>query len=132
MPGTGELSSLEMVPEAFQQEQPPLQLAIAGVPNVGKSTLVNALLGAERVLTGPEPGLTRDSVRVRIVYEGKPIWLVRPPSSCVSLCKVLKHRHDTVKGVSHPEHSVGGETHLAGEASSPNRCVPRCGMILCV
>eukprot|EP01018_Ginkgo_biloba_P024152 Gb_22088 [translate_table: standard] len=54
----------------------PLQLAIVGRPNVGKSTLLNALLLEERVLTGPEPGLTRDSVRVEFEFEGRKIYLV--------------------------------------------------------
>lgn len=40
----------------------PLKLAIVGRPNAGKSTLINRLLGAERMLTGPEPGITRDAV----------------------------------------------------------------------
>ncbi len=40
----------------------PLRLSIVGRPNAGKSTLVNRLLGEERMLTGPEPGLTRDAV----------------------------------------------------------------------
>ncbi|MBW6397172.1 ribosome biogenesis GTPase Der [Roseomonas sp. HJA6] len=42
----------------------PLRLAIVGRPNAGKSTLLNALLGEERMITGPEPGLTRDSIAV--------------------------------------------------------------------
>jgi len=44
----------------------PLRLAIVGRPNAGKSTLLNALLGEERMITGPEPGLTRDAVSVRL------------------------------------------------------------------
>ncbi|KAL3694628.1 hypothetical protein R1sor_008279 [Riccia sorocarpa] len=54
----------------------PLQLAIAGRPNVGKSTLVNALLREERVLTGPEPGLTRDSISSEFEFNGKKVRLV--------------------------------------------------------
>ncbi|BFI29491.1 GTPase [Marchantia polymorpha subsp. ruderalis] len=54
----------------------PMQLAIAGRPNVGKSTLVNALLREERVLTGPEPGLTRDSVSSQFEYDGRKVRLV--------------------------------------------------------
>jgi GTP-binding protein len=42
----------------------PLKLAIVGRPNGGKSTLLNRLLGEERMLTGPEPGLTRDAISV--------------------------------------------------------------------
>jgi GTP-binding protein len=44
----------------------PLKLAIVGRPNAGKSTLLNRLLGEERMITGPEPGLTRDAVAVRL------------------------------------------------------------------
>ena len=59
------------------QDGRPLQLAIVGRPNVGKSTLVNRLLGAERMITGPEPGLTRDAVTVRFAdADGTPIDLV--------------------------------------------------------
>lgn len=53
-----------------------LQLAIVGRPNVGKSTLLNALLQEDRVLVGPEAGLTRDSVRVHFEYQGRTVYLV--------------------------------------------------------
>ena len=48
--------------KAEQTDNRPIQIAFVGRPNVGKSTLVNALLGDERMLTGPEAGLTRDAV----------------------------------------------------------------------
>ena len=54
----------------------PLHLAIVGRPNVGKSTLLNRLLGEERVLTGPEPGITRDAIAVSWTHEGQAIRLV--------------------------------------------------------
>lgn len=53
----------------------PLKLAIVGRPNAGKSTLVNTLLGEERMITGPEPGLTRDSVASPFEWEGRKITL---------------------------------------------------------
>ncbi len=54
----------------------PLKLAVVGRPNAGKSTLVNRLFGAERMITGPEPGLTRDAVAVRMTDEAGAIELV--------------------------------------------------------
>ncbi|KAG0454660.1 hypothetical protein HPP92_023952 [Vanilla planifolia] len=54
----------------------PLQLAIVGRPNVGKSTLLNTLLQEDRVLVGPESGLTRDSIRAKFQFEGRVIYLV--------------------------------------------------------
>eukprot|EP00963_Diacronema_lutheri_P000104 scaffold5_cov331-Pavlova_lutheri.AAC.47 len=57
-------------------EDGPLQLAIVGLPNAGKSTLVNRLLGEERCMTGSEPGTTRDTVRARFVYEDRKVWLL--------------------------------------------------------
>jgi GTP-binding protein len=56
-------------------ESRPLQLAIVGRPNVGKSTLINRLIGEDRMLTGPEAGITRDSIGVEWSYQGRPIKL---------------------------------------------------------
>ena len=58
------------------EEMRPLRLAIAGRPNVGKSTLMNALLGESRVLTGDQPGITRDAVIIPCHYEKREIQLV--------------------------------------------------------
>jgi len=49
----------------------PLQIAVVGRPNAGKSTLVNKILGEERLLTGPEAGITRDAISVRTDWEGQ-------------------------------------------------------------
>lgn len=60
--------------EAYKKR--PIQLAIVGRPNVGKSTLVNALLKDERMLTGPEAGVTRDAITSEWSYQGRKINLV--------------------------------------------------------
>ncbi|MFL5286079.1 MAG: ribosome biogenesis GTPase Der [Rhodopila sp.] len=67
----------EEAPDEAAEEDRPLKLAIVGRPNAGKSTLLNRLLGEERMITGPEPGLTRDAVAV-ILHDaaGRPIELV--------------------------------------------------------
>jgi GTP-binding protein len=64
--------------EAVEEEDSdrPLKLAIVGRPNAGKSTLLNRLLGEERMLTGPEPGLTRDAVATLLADPDGPIELV--------------------------------------------------------
>lgn len=59
-----------------EESKLPLQLAFVGRPNVGKSTLLNAILQEDRVLVGPEAGLTRDSVRVEFEFEGRTIYMV--------------------------------------------------------
>lgn len=51
----------------------PLQVAVVGRPNAGKSTLINAILGEDRLLTGPEAGITRDSISLAIEWDGVPM-----------------------------------------------------------
>ena len=53
----------------------PLHLAVIGQPNAGKSTLVNRLLGSERMLTGPEAGITRDTIAMGTDWNGRPVQL---------------------------------------------------------
>ncbi len=49
----------------------PLRIAIIGRPNAGKSTLINVMLGEERLLTGPEPGITRDAIGLDWNWQGR-------------------------------------------------------------
>jgi GTP-binding protein len=56
---------------AAPAEQHPIRIAIVGRPNTGKSTLINRLLGEERLLTGPEAGITRDAIAVDLTWQGK-------------------------------------------------------------
>jgi GTP-binding protein len=51
----------------------PLQIAVIGRPNAGKSTLINKILGTDRMLTGPEAGITRDAISVRADWQDTPI-----------------------------------------------------------
>ena len=53
----------------------PLKVAIVGRPNSGKSTLVNRMIGSERMLTGPEAGITRDTISLDWEWRGRPIRL---------------------------------------------------------
>lgn len=62
--------------EEEEEKSRPIDLAIVGRPNVGKSTLVNAFLGDERMLTGPEAGITRDSIKTEWSFKGHKINLV--------------------------------------------------------
>jgi len=77
--GTGDLldriaAELADVPE--RDEDPATRLAVIGRPNVGKSSLVNKLLGEDRVIVADLAGTTRDSIDTRIEVDGKPVTLV--------------------------------------------------------
>ena len=66
--------------EDAEREDGPLKLAIVGRPNAGKSTLVNKMLGEERMITGPEAGITRDSISIEWQWQSadgpKPVRLI--------------------------------------------------------
>ena len=62
--------------EDEDESRAPLKLAIVGRPNAGKSTLVNRMLGEERLITGPEAGITRDSISLDWEWQGKAVRLV--------------------------------------------------------
>jgi GTP-binding protein len=73
------LPHIEREDNTFEQEEEdesldaPLKLAIVGRPNAGKSTLVNRMLGEDRMITGPEAGITRDSIAVDWEWLGSPM-----------------------------------------------------------
>lgn len=73
-----ELEGLEDFEFHQEEDDPekPIKIAIVGRPNVGKSTLLNAIVQDERVMTGPEAGITRDAVAVDWEYSGRPFRLV--------------------------------------------------------
>jgi GTPase len=64
------------ITEDEDERDHPLKLAIVGRPNAGKSTLVNRMIGEERMITGPEAGITRDSISLQWSWNGHPVQLV--------------------------------------------------------
>lgn len=71
----------DMLPEPNEEDDEAegdkrIKVALIGQPNAGKSTLMNALLGTNRSLTGPEPGLTRDAVHAHWIHNGRAYELV--------------------------------------------------------
>ncbi len=66
-------ASDEAEDEDIEAGQKPLRIAVIGRPNAGKSTLINALIGEDRLITGPEAGVTRDSIAVDWVWDARPV-----------------------------------------------------------
>ncbi len=69
-------ASADIFVEEIEEPDKPIRIAVIGRPNAGKSTLINRLLGEDRLLTGPEAGITRDSISVDWDYEGRAIRFV--------------------------------------------------------
>jgi GTP-binding protein len=76
--GTGDLldTLVARLPRGGEELAESTRLAVIGRPNVGKSSLVNRLLGEERVIVTPQAGTTRDAIDTRIEFEGRPLTLV--------------------------------------------------------
>ncbi|MFN3307784.1 MAG: ribosome biogenesis GTPase Der [Anaerolineales bacterium] len=77
--GTGDLldALIAVLPEGGEEEEDDsIKIAIVGKPNVGKSSLLNCLLGQERVIVSPIPGTTRDAVDTRLTYQDIPLTLI--------------------------------------------------------
>jgi GTP-binding protein len=147
--GTGVDALLDRVVGGFEatdgqeqpEEAPGIKVAIIGRPNVGKSTLLNALTGKERAIVSPIAGTTRDAVDERIVYNGTEYIIVdtagirrkgKTHDMAEKLSVVMARRHirmahvvlmvlDATEGV------VGLDTTIAGYAHEGGR-----GLILCV
>lgn len=70
------LSEYDFPDEEVAEETPMMKVAIVGRPNVGKSTLINAIIGEERLLTGSEAGITRDAISINWKFNQHKIQLV--------------------------------------------------------
>jgi GTPase len=136
--GVAELldAALEIVPapEVRDQHRKEIRLSIVGRPNVGKSSLVNRLTGAERVIVSPIPGTTRDAVDTEIEYEGTGFRLIdtagirrkgKTELMAEKISVVMARRNleqadvavlliDAIEGPTALDATIGGYAHEAG------------------
>ncbi|KIT14697.1 ribosome biogenesis GTPase Der [Jannaschia aquimarina] len=73
--GVGVIEGEEDLEDWRPTAKRPLQVAVVGRPNAGKSTLINRIIGEDRLLTGPEAGITRDSIALGFDWDGVPMRL---------------------------------------------------------
>jgi GTP-binding protein len=118
---------------ARPREESPLRMAIVGKPNVGKSSLVNSLVGEERNIVSEEPGTTRDAVNLRLRYHGRDLILVDTAGikrrsrterglgsisslkslESIRICDVVLLMLDASEEISRQDTRIGGEAHKA-------------------
>ena len=141
--GRGVAEMLETVRERVPQEppaptsgRPPVHIAVIGRPNVGKSSLVNAMVGADRVLVHDAPGTTRDAVDTPFVYRDRPYVLVDTAGvrrkgrvtealeklavvmalKSLERCQVALLMIDSSEGLTAQDAHIAGYAHEAGRA----------------
>lgn len=136
--GVGDMldAALDLLPapEAVDEERDEIRIAIVGRPNVGKSSLVNRLTGAERVIVSPIPGTTRDAVDTDLEFEGTHFRLIdtagirrkgKTELMAEKISVIMARRHleqadiailliDAVEGPTALDASIGGYAHEAG------------------
>jgi len=139
--GIGELldAVASVIPDTGEaaEDSGAVTVAVVGRPNVGKSSLVNRILGTERVVVSAEPGTTRDAIDTRFSYQGRDYILVDTAGirakgrlgrsverysvsralAAVRRADVVLILVDGVEGVTDQDTKIGGEAHEAGCAS---------------
>jgi GTP-binding protein len=142
--GTGVGDLLDAVYEALSRRPPEsdeedasLKIAIVGRPNVGKSSLLNRLLGEERVIVSPVAGTTRDAIDTRMTWYGEPVTLIDtagirrrgkidPAVERWSVLRALKaiKRADVVLLLLDPTEGITAQdTHIGGYVLDENKSV---------
>ena len=121
-------------PEVREEQHKEIRLSIVGRPNVGKSSLVNRLTGAERVIVSPIPGTTRDAVDTEIEYEGTQFRLIdtagirrkgKTELMAEKISVIMARRNleqadvailliDAIEGATALDATIGGYAHEAG------------------
>lgn len=141
--GTGDLldgivEALGNAPkEDLDEEDESLKIAIVGRPNVGKSSLLNRLLGEERAIVSPIAGTTRDSIDTKLTWEGMPVTLIDTAGirrrgsiepgveqfSVIRAFKALERADVALLMIDAVEGVTAQDTHIAGMIKDANRSV---------
>lgn len=123
------------LPECGGEEEDGIRVAVIGKPNVGKSSLVNALLGEKRVIVSPLAGTTRDSIDTPMLWEGERYTLIDTAGirrrsrisgnvehysvlralAAIERCDVCLFMIDASEGLSEQDKKIAGEAHKAGK-----------------